>query len=150
MKAAQRGTPFRRGSLLLEICISIGLASFLALFVLRSSLLAIASNQWIVMQTLTDAFMSGETALATRVPFAELEAAGSTWPAQSESLSVPIELGKITGGRVVSGNLRRFRSSQNIPDGTGASIILVRLQSVLTYRVGERQYMKTRSTVRTQ
>lgn len=64
--------PTQSGSLLIEASIALGLAVFLALMSLKASMLAVSGNQWTIMQTLSDAYMTRETALSHRMPIAEV------------------------------------------------------------------------------
>ncbi|HEY1084842.1 MAG TPA: hypothetical protein VGE29_21440 [Prosthecobacter sp.] len=141
----------RRGSLLLEASVALGLVTALALLLMRGSLLAITGNQWAVMQTLTDACLSREAALAARLPFEDISADTSLWPVSAGTDSIapqPVELGKMAGGRPVAGSLRRFRTAEPVTTAdTGLAVW--RLHSVLTYKIGEDDYVKTRSILRT-
>lgn len=141
----------RRGSMLLEASVALGLVTALALLLMRGSLIAITGNQWAVMQTLTDACLSREAALAARLPFADISADASLWPAPAEISGIApqsVELGKLAGGRAVTGNLRRFRTAEPVTTAdTGLAVW--RLHSVLTYKIGEDDYVKTRSVLRT-
>lgn len=139
------------GSLLLEASVALGMVSALALLLMRGSLLAITGNQWAVMQTLTDACLTRETALATRLPFADIEAENSPWSAPAglgEVAGQPVTLGKMAGGQPVAGTLRRFRTIEPV-NGVETGVTAWRLHSVLTYTIGDDDYVKTRSTLRT-
>jgi hypothetical protein len=85
----QHATLLRRrpstGSLLIEVSLALGLAVMLALVMMKASLLAISGNQWTVMQTLTDAYLTRETALSNRIPWVDLTATGSPWPSMDAS-----------------------------------------------------------------
>jgi hypothetical protein len=145
-----------RGSLLIEVSLGMWLASMLALLIMRASLLALGSNQWTIMQTLTDAFMTRDVALANRLPMADLTAPNSPWPdtGQNETrFEGMVSLGRLAGGTEVTGRLVRFRvsGSDEAPEDEGAPTLEVwRLHSVLTYQVGENTYVKTRAVLRTQ
>lgn len=146
-----RREPRASGSLLLEASVALGLVTTLALLLMRGSLLAITGNQWAVMQTLTDACLTRETALAARLPFADITAEGSLWAAPATLGDVtgqPVTLGRLAGGESVDGTLRRFRTAEPV-DGTETGMSAWRLHSVLTYKIGENDYVKTRSTLRT-
>lgn len=143
--------PRTSGSLLLEASVALGLVTTLALLLMRGSLLAITGNQWAVMQTLTDACLTRETALATRLPFADITAEGSLWAVPvslGEVAGQPVTLGRLAGGQAVGGTLRRFRTAEPV-NGTETGMSAWRLHSVLTYKIGENDYVKTRSTLRT-
>ena len=152
MKTALRNSG-HRGSLLIEVSVALGLTTLLALVLMRASLLAISGNQWAVMQTLTDAYLSRETALANRTPFADIAADVSDWPARSvEGLVVSEEtvtLGRLAGGQAVQAVLTRFRTAE-VVSGSEVTQAIWKLHSILTYRVGEEQYTKSRSVLRAQ
>jgi hypothetical protein len=145
--------PSARGSLLVEVSAALGLTVMLALFLMRGSLLAVSGSQWTVMQTLTDAFLTRESALAARIPFAEIAGDASPWPEMAEDGAAEdaqaVVLGKIAGGREVSGQLLRFRTAEEAasPD---LPLSVWRLHSILTYQVGDKDYVKSRSTLRLQ
>jgi hypothetical protein len=113
-------------------------------------LLAISGNQWTMMQTLTDAYMTRETALSNRTPLADVIADSSPWPDWSSRSEQNVTLGKMPGGRVVQASLTRFRV--NIPGDpdSEANLNVFRLYSVLKYQIGEKEYVKSRSTLRMQ
>src|SRR5688500_14058911 len=110
--AERRRRPLReQGSVLVEVSLGMGLTAFLALLLMKASLLALSNNQWTVMQTLTDAYLTRETALAHRVPVADLTAPSTKWPDAAVDdpprLVQTVELGKTAGGHAVNGTLTR-------------------------------------------
>ncbi|MDB6072509.1 MAG: hypothetical protein JWO89_149 [Verrucomicrobiaceae bacterium] len=133
---------------------AMGLAAVLALLVMKASLLALSNNQWTVFQTLTDAYLTRETALSNRLPLADLTGASSQWPDSAMDspprLEQNISLGKLAGGKAVDAVLTRFRVNEtpNMDPDTGLAVW--RLHSVLSYTVGGHRYFKTRSTLRMQ
>lgn len=131
-----------------------GLASALALILMKASLLALGNNQWTIMQTLTDAYLTRETALSHRVPMSNLTGAGSPWPDQSADdpphLQQTVTLGKTSGGYPVTATLTRFRVNETPPADTDTGIAVWRLHSVLTYKIGDDSYVKSRATLRVQ
>lgn len=139
------------GSLLVEVTAALSLTAALALIVMRASLLAISSNQWTIMQTLTDACLSREVALSNRVPFADLTSPQSAWPDLATD-PVPeqiVILGRVAGGRDVQGTLKRFRTTEVVANSE-TPVTVWRLHSVLSYNVGSLEYVKSRSTLRLQ
>ncbi len=142
-----------RGSLLIEVSVALALTSMLALLIMRASLLSISGNQWTIMQTLTDAYLSRESALANRLPFADFTSSESTWPDLADD-KVPLPeqtvmLGRVAGGQEVKGTLKRFRTAE-IASNAEAPLTVWRLHSILSYRVGSQEYVKSRSTLRLQ
>jgi hypothetical protein len=132
------------------------LATMLALLLMRASLLALGSSQWTIMQTLTDAYLTRETALAHRLPLADLTDPESPWPNASAGearFEATVSLGRMAGGNEVTASIVRFRVNPsppaNVEDGA-PDVGVWRLHSVLTYRVGEQNYVKSRTVLRTQ
>ena len=133
--------------------------------VLGLSLLKLAMNvttprQWTLQQTVTDAYMSYEKAFAQRIQFERLSGVDSPWPEYPDSSVVTVELGKLPGGRPITGTVTRTRhpDENNYPTagGTGtletnpAGIESWSLQSILTYEIGGEIYAKSRTIIRTQ
>lgn len=139
---------------MLEVSMAMGLAAILALVMMKGSLLAVAGNQWTIMEALTDAFLTHETALANRIPLADLVSPNSLWPdSVNDSPSTAqqtVSLGKLYGGRQVNGQLIRYRLTETpeAQDETGLSVW--RLHSVLSYTIGDHTYVKSRTTLRSQ
>ena len=142
-----------KGSLLVEVSVAMGFAALVALVLMKASLLAIGGNQWTIMQTLTDSYLTRETALANRIPFADLTGANSNWPDSAGTparIKQTVTLGKLPGGIAVQADLTRFRSNETAPDDADTRLTVWRVYSVLTYRMGDQQYVKSRSTLRMQ
>lgn len=151
-----------RGSALIEVALGFALLMIVSLLLLKLSMVALASRSWIVKQTLSDAYCTRESALAKRTPFASL----GSWPTGVENASetevVMGTLGASAGNddqRAVKGTLKRYKTpiASNLPGGVGdgvepnpAASTSYLLTSVLSYTIGDQQYYKTRSTVRTQ
>jgi hypothetical protein len=144
----------RQGSLLVEVSVAMGFAALLSLVLMKASLLAIGGNQWTIMQTLTDAYLTRETALANRLPYAELTKVGSDWPDSAVDdpprISQTVTLGRLAGGSLVTGSLTRFRANETAADDADTRLTVWRVYSVLTYYMGDKQYVKSRSTLRMQ
>ncbi|RBP36391.1 hypothetical protein DES53_117102 [Roseimicrobium gellanilyticum] len=139
----------RHGSVLVEASIALGAATVLSLLMMKASMLAIGGNDWTTMQTLTDSIMTRETALANRVPFAQISATNSPWP-EVVPAPVTIQLGRTMGGQAVNGSLIRFRENQADTSQPEVNLTMWRLHSVIKYQVGDRQYVKSSSTLRSQ
>ncbi|HSJ04067.1 MAG TPA: hypothetical protein VK956_16500 [Verrucomicrobium sp.] len=143
----------REGSLLLEVSVAMGATAILALLLMKASLLAISGNQWAAVQTVTDAALTKEQALARRVPFADLTSSLSAWPDATNGIpgqGLTVVFGRLTGGAPLSGTVTRFRVNATAVDDTEAGLALWRLHSVIRYRVGQTEYVKSCSTLRTQ
>ena len=139
--------------MLVEVSLGMGLASVLALLLMKASLLALSNNQWTIMQTMTDAYLTRETALSHRVPVADLTGVESAWPdaaGDPSRLVQTVSLGKTAGGHVVNATLTRFRVNETPVDDADTGIAVWRLHSILTYKIGENEYVKSRATLRIQ
>jgi hypothetical protein len=106
------------------------------------------------MQTLTDAYLTRETALANRIPLADLTKEGSAWPDPEvddppESRETVI-LGRTAGGNTVEAVLIRFRVNETDETDPDTGLQVWRLHSILNYTIGEKSYVKSRSTLRMQ
>jgi len=140
--------------------VALALLTVLGLVLLKLSLNVLHPRQWILGQTLTDAYLTYERAYAERIPFESLLANNSPWPAFPTTSMTVVEIGRLPGNQPVTGTVTRTR----IPDpgnypldgGTGtvdsnpAAIKVWKAQSVLTYTIGSRTYAKSRTVLRSQ
>jgi hypothetical protein len=150
----------RRGMLLIEAGISLSILTFIGLILLKLSLNILEPRQWILRQTLTDAYITFERAYAERIPFETLVSNNSPWPAFPSSTSTVEEIGRLPGNRPITATVMRTR----IPDpgnyplygGSGtvetnpAAMKIWKVQSVLTYQIGDRSYAKSQTVLRIQ
>jgi hypothetical protein len=151
--------------LLLEAMVALSLLTCLGLVLLKLSLNILQPRQWIVKQTLSDAYLTFERARAERIPFESLVANDSPWPAYPTVTTTTVTLGRLPdtqvgAGTVVTGTLTctRIADPGNYPldGGTGtidtnpAAIKVWKAQSVLTYTIGSRTYAKSRTVLRSQ
>jgi hypothetical protein len=149
-----------RGSVLLEATYAMTFLTGLSLILLKLSINITAPRQWTLQQTVSDAYMTYEKAWAQRLPFADLIATDSPWPEYPQKSEVQVELGKLPGGTPIQGTVVRTRvpDANNYPvdggsgtQGTNPSGMRVfNFQSLLKYEVGDRQYVKSRTVVRSQ
>lgn len=150
--------------MLVEATLSLTVLSLVGLVMLKLSLNILQPRQWVLRQTLTDAYMSYERAFAERLPFDSLLANDSPWPAYPATSNIEIELGRLPGGIPVMGTVTRTRIADpnNHPIDGGAITQLSatvnnparmkiwKVQSVLSYRIGKRPYLKSRTVIRSQ
>ncbi len=146
--------------LLIEAGLSLSLLTFIGLVMLKLSLNILQPRQWGLQQTLTDAYMTYERAYAERIPFENLLATDSPWPAFPSTDSVAVEIGRLPGNRPVLGTVTRTRlpdaGNYPIDGGTGtlatnpAAMKVWKVQSVITYKIGNRNYAKSRTVLRSQ
>lgn len=159
-----------KGSLLIESMMSLALLIALGLVLLKLSMNILVPRQWVIRQVVSDAYMSYERAFAERIPFDELTGVNSPWPVFGGipgAITTNVEIGRLPriqpnfpNGMPLMGTVTRtrFASGENYPvdGGTGtllsnpAAMKVWRLQSVLTYTVGNRSYAKSRTVLRTQ
>ena len=138
----------------------LSLLTVLGLCMLKLSLNILHPRQNILQQTVTDAYLTYERSFAERIPFENLLAVDSPWPAYPTTNSTVVELGRLPGGKVISGTVvrTRFPDTGNYPIDGGSGTIATnpagmkiwRAQSVVTYKVGKRTYAKSRSVLRSQ
>lgn len=162
----RKNTSARRGMVLLEATIALSIITVLGLVLLKMSMNILHPRQWILQQTLSDAYMTYERAFAERVPFEQLIASSSEWPAFPSTSTTQVELGRTPGGNPVYGTVVRTRmpdenvlpaqittgmeTSDGAPDQNPSAMKVWRVQSVLTYEVGGRAYAKSRTVIRNQ
>ena len=138
----------------------LALLTVVGLVLLKLSLNILHPRQWILQQSVSDAYLTYERAYAERIPFESLLANDSPWPASPATTSTVIEMGKLPGGTPVTGRVVRTRipdaGNYPIDGGTGtvatnpAGMKVWRAQSVVTYKVGGRSYAKSRTVLRSQ
>lgn len=150
----------RRGSVLIEAMMALTILAVVGLMLLKGSTNILVPRQWTMVQNVSDAYLSFEKAYAQRIPFEELTAAGSPWPVYPAKAQTSITMGTLPGGRTLGATLIRTR----IPDtnnlaafgGSGttatnpAEMQTWKLQSHVTYSISGRDYVKSRTIVRTQ
>jgi len=149
-----------RGMLLIESAIALSILTFIGLILLKLSLNILTPRQWGLQSTLTDAYMTYERAYAERVPFEDLLASRSPWPAFPSTDVREREIGRLPNDRPIYGTVTRTRmpDSGNYPidGGSGtlesnpAAMKVWRVQSIVTYTVGKRNYVKSRTVLRAQ
>ncbi len=155
----------RRGFVLVEAMMGLSILTAVGLVLLKLSLNVLAPRQWTLQQTVTDAYLTGERALAERIPFEKLLAADSPWPASPATSTDAVEMGRLPGGVPIMGTRIRTRIADinNYPiDGDGnalsngsvasnpAGMKIWRAQSVIVYQIGGRNYAKSRTVLRSQ
>lgn len=156
---SRRGQRFR-GSVLLEATYAMTFLTGLSLVLLKLSINVTAPRQWTLQQTVSDAYLTYEKALAQRLPFADMLGADSPWPEYPQKSESQVELGKLPGGKAIYGTVIRTRipDSNNFAVDGGMGTIstnpsgmrVYNFQSLISYSVGERKYVKSRTVVRSQ
>ena len=149
-----------RGFVMIEAVMALSILTVVGLCLLKLSLNVLYPRQWILQQTVTDAYMTYERAYAERIPFEDLLASNSPWPVFPATTSTVLELGKLPGGKSITGTIVRTRMADSgnypIDGGTGtlatnpAGMKVWKAQSVVTYKVGKRTYAKSRTVLRSQ
>lgn len=149
----------QRGSALIEVAMSYAMLVIVALIGLKASLNAAAGQAWTVKQAMSDAYMTRENALASRMPFDDVAGGSSPWALSPDVTTTTVNIGKLPGGANVTATLHRTRvpDPNNLPSAGGSGTATTnpsafeswRLQSILVYEVNEREYMKSRTTIRT-
>ncbi len=146
-----------RGFALTETAIAFALLAVIGLVMLKISLNILAPRQWAMQQTLTDAYLTYERSYSERLPFRQIVDSNSPWPVFPATASSEVEIGSLPGGTRLTGTLVRTRmqllgefsdSSSSVENPSNMKVY--NLQSVLTYSIGEREYVKSRSVIRSQ
>lgn len=145
---------------LLESALALSILTVLGLALLKLSINILHPRQTILQQTVTDAYLTYERALAERIPFENLVAADSPWPQHPQVATTQVEVGRLPGNRPILGTVTRTRfpdpGNLFIDGGTGtaatnpAAMKVWKAQSVLTYRIGNLSYAKSRTVLRSQ
>jgi hypothetical protein len=148
------------GSMILELTLALGLLSAIGLTVFKGSIDLMAPRQWTIYQNITDAHLTYEEAYAQRISFEEMTASSSPWPIYPASSSIEVEIGKFPGGSPIMATVIRTRvaDSNNLPSAGGNGTLETnpsemeswQLHSHLTYVIGGKEYVKSRTTVRSQ
>ena len=147
-----------RGSAIVEASMGLGLLMVLALLMLKSSLTMTSAQQWTIISSMTDAYMTRETAIAKRAPLEFLTSQSSPWPIYPAVSISNVEIGKLPGGQSYTTEIRRTREpgENNLAEAGGsgtestnpASMEAWKFQSYLVYSIGGRSYVKNRTTLR--
>jgi hypothetical protein len=158
-------TRAKRGFMLVEAMVSLSLLTALGLTMLKLSLDILTPRQWVIQQTITDAYMTRERALMERIPFSELapelvqnapaaDPAAPYWPLMPANVDVlGVNIGSLPQGRAILGNVNRSRladADNNNVVNNPARLQAFTLTSTLSYTIGTRNYTKSRSVYRTQ
>ena len=146
--------------MLLETTMSLVVLTVVGLSLLKLSINITAPRQWTLQQTISDAYMTYEKALAQRADFETLSGDDSPWPEFPASANHQVELGRLPGGSPIMGTVTRTRAADpnNYPVDGGTGTLASnpagtegwRLQSILRYEVGDVSYAKLRTVVRSQ
>jgi len=155
-----RSRGLRSGFALVEATVALSILTIVGLILLQLSLNVIQPRQYSLQQVLSDAYLTFERSTADRIPFEDLIATDSPWPAFPNIETTPVEIGRLPGGRAVLGEVTRtrFADQENYPIDGGAGTVATnpaamkiwKVQSVLRYQIAERTYVKSRTFVRAQ
>ncbi len=139
---------------------ALSMLTVIGLVLLKLSLNILAPRQWILKQSVTDAYMTYERAYAERIPFEILLGNTSPWPAYPTITSTTVEVGRLPGGIPINGTVARTRipDSGNYPIDGGSGTVATnpaamkvwKAQSILTFKVGNQTYAKSRTVLRSQ
>lgn len=150
----------KRGSVLLEAMMSLSILTILGLVLLKLSINVLYPRQWSLQQTLSDAYLTYEVAYAQRIPFEELTSSTSPFPAFPTTTTSSAEVGRVPGNKAITATVTRTRipdpDNYPIDGGTGtlatnpAAMKIWKVQSILNYKIGNRNYVKSRTVIRSQ
>ncbi len=126
---------------------------------MKSWLNAATGQAWTVKQAMSDAYLTRESALASRTPFDTVTGGSSSWALSPSVSTSTVTIGRLPGNLAVTATLHRTRipDSNNLSSAGGSGTAATnpngfeswRLQSILVYTVNGRQYVKSRTVVRT-
>jgi hypothetical protein len=128
---------------------TMSILTVLGLILLKLSLNILHPRQWTLQQAISDAYMTYERSYAERAPFETIEA-GVIWPTYpSTATTTKVKLGALPGGTAITGTVYRTKTQETITDNP-ASMKIWKVQSVLTYSLGNKTYVKSRTVIRSQ
>ena len=146
--------------MILELTLALGLLSAIGLTVFKGTLDLMAPRQWTIYQNVTDAYLTYEEAYAQRISFEDMKAANSPWPIYPTKASTEVEIGKFPGGSSITATVIRTRvaDANNLSSAGGNGTTTTnpsemeswQLQSHLIYTIAGKEYVKSRTTVRSQ
>src|SRR5262245_59811270 len=131
------------GVSLVELSISLFLVMSIAIFGLQTMMSAWLTQNWSIMQSMTDAYAGIETAYAQRWTFANIPAS-NRWPIYPQKSSTPVTIGQTPKGPVNATVVRT--SHQDTDPLTGAQSYM--LESYVLYQDHLRQYCKVSKVYR--
>lgn len=146
--------------ILIEAMVTLSILTMIGLILLKISLNILHPRQWTLQQTITDAYLTYERSYAERIPFEQLVSEQSPWPASPQTQTTDVEIGRLPGNHPIFGKVIRTRipADTNFPidGGSGnptinpASMKIWKAQSVLSYEIGGKDYLKSRTVIRSQ
>ncbi|MCB1131058.1 MAG: hypothetical protein KDN05_08010 [Verrucomicrobiae bacterium] len=146
--------------LLVESMLSLAILTIVGITLLQLSLSILGPRQWTLQQVVSDAYLTYERSYAERIPFENLVAADSPWPLYPQTSTITVEIGRLPGNRPITGTITRTRrpDADNYPvdggsgtlDSNPAAMKIWEVQSVLTYKMSQRTYVKSRTVIRSQ
>lgn len=151
----------RGGFALIEVTLSLIILMALGVMMLQAGMNVLTPRQWALHQSITDAYLTSEKTLAQRLSFEQILSEDSPW--QEEAQTVDVDFGRLPGGLAVSGQVIRTR----VPDDTHlldvegnvapaptddnpSDVVVWRFRSVAVYQIGGREYVKSRTVIRSQ
>jgi len=141
----------KKGSFLIEMTVAMTLLVAIAMILLTGTLDMLAPRKWTIYQNYSDAYLTYEEAYSKRIPFDDLISATSPWKTAVQQEDVI--MGKDYNGQNVTGTIQRILEAgpdnDNALNTNPAEMETYILYSVLTYKIGDKDYVKTRTSVRT-
>ena len=146
---------------LVEAMMALSILTVLGLVLLKLSLNILHPRQWVLQQTVTDAYLTYERAYAERIPFETLLAERLALAGLSRPPAPPtVEIGRLPGNRPITGTVTRtrFADSGNYPidGGIGHRGHQSRGDEGVEgperadLQIGDRSYAKSRTVLRSQ
>jgi hypothetical protein len=143
--AGRRMSISELGSGLFDVSVTLFLLITIAVYSMQTTLASYQAQNWSVIQTMTDAQASIETAFAQRWIYGQIASSGR-WPVYPNFVSSTVTAGQTPNGPVNVGVRRTCHL--NTDPVSGVQYYL--LESYVTYTNGKRSYCKLSKVVRTQ
>lgn len=134
-----------RGSGLFEVSLTLFLLITVAVYSMQTTLVSYQARNWSVIQTMTDAQASIETAFAQRWVYGQIASSGR-WPVYPQFITSTVTAGQAPGGPV---NVQ-VRRTCHVSTDPASGVQSYLLESYVTYTNGNRTYCKLSKVVRMQ
>jgi hypothetical protein len=133
------------GSGLFEVSLSLFLLITVAVYSMQTAVASYQAQAWSVIQTMTDAQASVETAYAQRWVYGQIASSGR-WPVYPNFLSSSATAGQTPNGPI---NVE-IRRTCHVSTDPASGLQNYLLESYVTYTNGKRSYCKLSKVLRTQ
>ena len=147
----------KTGFSLIEITISLFILLFVAITLLEGNLSLLTPRQWVVKQSLVDAYLTKEKSIARSLNYNDA-ISQENWPTYPSLKKFTEEIGKVPGGRAISAQIIRTKKPyyrNNISAGgtfaeqdNHLNLEVWALESHIIYNINNKEYIKTATIIR--